>query len=134
MKIVNGYIHSTVFPKSFILDVLLASEYVSDYRLWIHLCFFYYFFHLESTKLRSSRSQMSFKADVFKNFSIFTGKNLCWSLFAIKLPACKPANLLKRDSKTSVFLLILLNFQEQFFLQNTLGSCFLKICLKPART
>ena len=27
--------------------------------------------------------------DVLKNFVIFTGKHLCWSLFLIKLQACK---------------------------------------------
>ena len=31
------------------------------------------------------------------------------------MPACKPENLLKKDSKTSVFLLILLSFLEQLF-------------------
>ena len=30
---------------------------------------------------RSSRSQMFFKKDVFKNFEIFTGKHLCWNLY-----------------------------------------------------
>ena len=81
-----------------------------DYCLWIRVCFFYYFFHFESIKFISSRSQMSFKIDVFKKFAIFTGKHLCWSLFVIKLPASKPANLLNKDSNTGVFLLIFLNF------------------------
>ena len=31
-------------------------------------------------KYRSSRSQMSFKIRVLKNFANFTGKNPCWSL------------------------------------------------------
>ena len=43
---------------------------------------------------------------VFKSFAIFTQKHLCWSLFLIKLQACRPANLLKRDSNTGVFLWI----------------------------
>ena len=30
---------------------------------------------------KSSHSQMSFKKGVLKNFAIFTGKHLCWSLF-----------------------------------------------------
>ena len=41
---------------------------------------------------------MSFKIDVIKNFAMFTGKEVCWSVFVIKVPAYKPANLLKRDS------------------------------------
>ena len=48
-------------------------------------------------RCRSSRSQMFFKVDVFKNFAIFTGKHLCWSLFLIKLQAfrCFPVNIAK---------------------------------------
>ena len=30
---------------------------------------------------RSSHTQMFFKTDIIKNFAIFTGKHLCWSLF-----------------------------------------------------
>ena len=45
---------------------------------------------------RSSRSQMFFKIDVLKNFSIFTGKHLCWSLFFIKL-------FIKEESPTQAF-------------------------------
>ena len=50
-----------------------------------------------SAKKRSSRSQMLFRIGVLQNFAIFTGKQLCWSLFLIKL---------------------------QVFLQNTLVGCF----------
>ena len=64
---------------------IIVSEYVSEY-----VCFIYHYFHFESIKFRSSCSQMSFKIDVLKNFVIFTGKHLCWSLFIIKLPAFKP--------------------------------------------
>ena len=56
---------------------------------------------------KSSCSQISSKIGVLKNFEILTGKHLCWSLFLIKLQACKPATLLKRDSSTGVFLWIL---------------------------
>ena len=34
-----------------------------------------------------------------KNFTIFSGKYLCWGLFLIKLQAFRPATILKRDSK-----------------------------------
>ena len=34
---------------------------------------------------RSSRSQMFFKKGILKNFVIFTGKHLCWSLFFNKV-------------------------------------------------
>ena len=58
---------------------------------------------------RSSYSQMFFEIGVLKNFAIFTGKYLCWTLFLIKLQAFRPANLLKRSSNTVVFLWILRN-------------------------
>ena len=48
--------------------------------------------------VRSSRSQMFLKIGVFKNFTIFTGKQLCWSLFLIKLLGFRPATSFKRDS------------------------------------
>ena len=42
------------------------------------------------------------KKDVPKNFENFIGKHLSWSLFLIKLQACR--SLLKGDSNTRVFL------------------------------
>ena len=39
--------------------------------------------YLHTNHRRSSRSQMFFKTDVLKNFAIFKGKHLCWSLFLI---------------------------------------------------
>ena len=44
-----------------------------------------------------------YERSVFKNFAIFTGKHLCWSLFLIKFQAFRLATLLKRDSDTGVF-------------------------------
>ena len=41
--------------------------------------------------IRSSRSHLFFKIDVLKNFTIFTGKNLCWNLFLMKLQAFRPS-------------------------------------------
>ena len=53
---------------------------------------------------RSSRLQMIFKIDVLKDFAIFTGKHLCWSLFLITLQALGSTTVLERDSITCVFL------------------------------
>ena len=38
------------------------------------------------------------KIDVLKNFALFTGKHLCWSLFLIHLQAFRPATFLERGS------------------------------------
>ena len=39
---------------------------------------------------------MFFRIGVLKNFALFTGKHLCWSLFLIKFPAWRPFALLIR--------------------------------------
>ena len=57
----------------------------------------------------SSHLRCSVKEPVFKIFIIFTGKHFCWSLFLIKLQAFR-LSLVKSDSNTGVFLLILWNF------------------------
>ena len=48
------------------------------------------------------------KKAFLKNFAIFTGKQLCWSLFVgVSLSpvlAFRPATLLKRDFNIGVFL------------------------------
>ena len=73
---------------------------------------------------RSSRSQMFFKIGVLKHFSNFTEKQLCWSLFLIKLHARGSANLLKRESNTTVFPVKFTKFLRAPFLQNTSAGCF----------
>ena len=47
--------------------------------------------------------KMFFKKAVLKNFGIFTGKQLCWSLFLIKLQIFRAATLLKRDPNIIFF-------------------------------
>ena len=50
---------------------------------------------------------MFYKKAVLKNFPIFTGKQLSWSLLLIKLQARRPAIVLKRDPNAGVFWYIL---------------------------
>ena len=61
---------------------------------------------------RNSRSHIFFEIDVLENFTIFTRKQLCWSLF---LMAFSSATLLKRDSNTGAYLWILKNVKELLF-------------------
>ena len=79
---------------------------------------------------RSSGSQIFCKIGALKDWAIFTGKHLCWSLFFIKLQVFSPATLLKRDSNTVVFLWILWNFYWIIFIE----SLFHKITLLAAST
>ena len=50
---------------------------------------------------RSNRRSCSVKRGVPKNFTIFTGKHLCWSLFLINLP--KGLQLQWKETSTLVF-------------------------------
>ena len=58
---------------------------------------------------RSSHQRCSIKIGVLKNFTKFTGKHLCQSLFFNKVAGLY-ATLLKRDSGTGVFPWILWKF------------------------
>ena len=51
---------------------------------------------MEAGKVRSSRPRVFCKIGVLKNFSKFTGKHLCQSLFFSKVAGLKPATLLKK--------------------------------------
>ena len=67
-----------------------------------------------------SRTQMFFKTGVTRNFAIFTGKYLCWSL-----TACNFISTLSHKSlEHRWFLWKLRNFSENFFLWNTSSCCF----------
>ena len=72
---------------------------------------------------RSSRSQMFFNIVVLKNFAIFSGKHLRWSLFLIKLQAWTLSFINKR-LQHRCFLRILQYFYKQLLLQNISSSCF----------
>ena len=52
---------------------------------------------------RSSHGKCSIRKGVLRNFTKFSGKHLCQSLFFDKVASLRPATLLKRDSGTGVF-------------------------------
>ena len=79
-----------------------------------------------TSKTKSSHWKCSLKKNALKKFAKFTGKHLCWSLFFRKVTGQKPATLLKKDSNTGVFLLILRNFQEHLFQRTYSGNYFAK--------
>ena len=58
---------------------------------------------------------MYFRISVLKNFTMFTGKHLCWSPFFINIQAWRPTTLLKRDSNISFFLW---NLRTPFFTEH----------------
>ena len=78
------------------------------------------------TKLpyRSSHTQMFLGINALTNFTIFTGKKLCWSISLIKLHAWRTVTSLEKDSSTGFFLVNIAKFLSTAFLHNTSGDCF----------
>ena len=74
---------------------------------------------------RSSRPEVFCKKGVLKNFAIFTGKHLCWSLFLIKLQAWKIRNVHRKASVlVSLFNKIAGLKASSFFKKRLQHSCF----------
>ena len=73
--------------------------------------------------LKSSYPRCTVEKDALKNFTNFTGKHLCWSLFLIKLQGWGPSALLKRNTNAVVFQWNLWNFSEHLLLRTIANDC-----------
>ena len=72
-------------------------------------------------KRSNSRSQMFSKIWVLKNFAIFTGKNLCCSLFLIKFQDWRPKFLFKKRFQRRFFFCEYCKiFKNSFFIEGLL--------------
>ena len=74
---------------------------------------------------RSSHQGCSMKNVLLRNFTKFTGKRLCQSLFFNKVAGLRPATLLKKRLWHSCFPVNFGKFLSTPFLQNTFGRLFL---------
>ena len=72
----------------------------------------------------------SVKQVALKNFANITGKNLCWSLFSIKVEFWGPATLLKK-TPTQVFLVKFTKFLRTIILKNICERLLLNIRCFP---
>ena len=70
------------------------------------------------------------KKCVLRNFSEFTGKHLCQSLFFNKVTGLRAANLLKKKFWRRSFPVIFEKFLRTPFLQNTSGRLLPKSGIK----
>ena len=70
-------------------------------------------------KRSNSRSQMFSKTGILKNFAIFAGKNLCWSLFLIKFQDWRPTFLFKKRLEGRCFSVNIAKFLRAAFLLKT---------------
>ena len=66
-------------------------------------------------KRSNSCSQMFSKTDVLKNFAIFAGKSLWWSLFLIKFQEWMPASLFEKKLQRRCFSV---NIANSFFIED----------------
>ena len=64
-----------------------------------------------------------FQNRCFKNFAIFTGKLLCWSLFLIKLQSWRPA-FIKKTLQHMCFPVNIAEFLRTALLKNKSAGCF----------
>ena len=87
---------------------------------------------------RSSHQKCSMKEGILRNFTKFTGKHLCQSLFLNKVAGLTPATLLKKRLWHRYFPVNFVKFLRTTFLQNTsqrlllnldFYSIFQKVCL-----
>ena len=83
------------------------------------------FVKLLKTFYRSSHQRCSMKKGVPRNFTKFTGKHLCQSLFFNKVAGLRPATLLKKRLWHRCFPVNFPKFLRTPFLQNTSGRLLL---------
>ena len=76
--------------------------------------------------IRSSHRKCSVTRGVLRNFTKFTGKHLCQSLFFNKVAGLRPAILLKKKLWHRCFPVNFRKFLRTPFLQSTSGGCFLR--------
>ena len=75
--------------------------------------------------VKSSHRRCSVKKGVLRNFTKFTGKHLCQSLFFNKVAGLRPATLLKKRLWHRCFPVNFAKFLRTPFLQNTSGRLLL---------
>ena len=74
--------------------------------------------------IRSSRPEVFCKKSVLRNFTKFTGKHLCQSLFVFSPKTC---NYIKKETLAQCLLLKFVKFLRTPLLQNTSDGCFWSI-------
>ena len=77
---------------------------------------------------RSSQKGCSVKKGVLSNFTKFTGKHLCQSLFFNKVSGLSPVTLFKKRLWHSCSPVNFVKFLRNLFLQSSSGGCFWKWC------
>ena len=77
---------------------------------------------------RSRHQRCSIEQAILKNFAIFTGKHLWWTLFFNRVAGLKTCSCIKRASNKGVFLCILKKFFKKLFSRKAANNCFCSSC------
>ena len=80
---------------------------------------------------RSRHQRCSIEKAILKNFSIFTGKHLRWTLFFNRVAGLKPATVLKETPTKMFFCGYCENFKKTYFqekLQTTASAVPASYC------
>ena len=88
---------------------IILKIYVINFL--VHIC---YHIH-DEFKVQKQPPVVFFKQNFLKNFAIFTGKHLCWSLFLINLQASRIATLLKKGLQHRNFPVNIVTFKKTYF-------------------
>ena len=96
------------FEINFLIDLITLYSQSGNKNKSCALYVFFLFF-------RSSHRRWFIKKAVPKNFAIFTWKQLCWSLFLMKLQAFTSAALLEKGANTGVLMSLLRKSKEYLF-------------------
>ena len=82
------------------------------------------------TKYRSSHPRCSIRKAVLKNFAIFTGKHLCWSLCFNKVVYLQTCNFIKKRLQHRCFPVNIAKFLRNPILKNICEQLLLKVTEK----
>ena len=82
-------------------------------------------FKILTATIRSTHQRCSMKKGVLRNFTKFTGKHLCQSLFFDKVAGLRPATLLKKRLWHRCFAVNFAKILRTPFLQNTSAQLLL---------
>ena len=102
----------------------VPEHFLLKKRIW-QRCFPVHFANFLRTP-RSSHQRCSLKKGVLRNFTKFTGKHLCQSLFFYKVVGLRPATLLKKRLWHRCFSVKFVKFLRTPLLQNTSGRVLLR--------
>ena len=108
-------------PEESVIFYCTFPEMFTGTRCWQHVAIFLCL----CLKTKAWKLEKGF----LKNFAIFTGKHLCWSLILIKLQALMPSNFSKKRLQHRCFPMNFAIFLRKAFFREQLRWIFLNVAV-----